>query len=547
MRWMMIGANGYTLRQPGRGEADVAGERFDAVVVDGERVVAVGRAEDLRLQYGARVDRVMDVEGATVLPGLVDSHLHVAMLGERAMRLDLTGVSSADEMLSRIRVWARSLQPDAWVLGGGWDDNRFDDGRVPSPEALDEAAGGRPLLLTRVCRHAYLANRVAFARAGITDETPDPAGGRFGRDAEGRLNGWVYEHAGQRLLAAVPRWSEAQWRDALEAGMREALAAGITAVHTDDVRNLGTLDALWRAYRHLQRERGISLRVHALVDHGALPEYRSLVRELAQDDWLRLGCVKLFADGALGGRTAWLDAPYTDAPGWRGTPIHAEEELVEHVRLIHEAGFGAAVHAIGDAALAAVLDALEQAPPVTMRDRIVHAEIIRPDLIRRMQRLGDHLAVDIQPRFTVSDFPWVMDRVGEKRARFVCAWRTLLEAGVHVAGGSDAPIEPVAPLVGMHAAVVRRAPGEAGAGWFPEEALTPVQAARLFTHDACYADGTERHKGVIAPGMWADFTVVDRDVLRPADPDELLEARVLYTIVGGRLAHAADGGPEGWS
>jgi len=530
--WMLTHANGYTL--------DRQQSRFDALVWDAGRVVAVGEEAELRLQFGQRINRVTNVEGATVLPGFIDSHLHVAGLGEQMTKLDLTGTRSAHDLLTRIRNWASHLPVDAWVEGGGWDDNRFAEAGMPTLDELDCAAGGRPLLLTRICHHAYLVNRVAFAAAGLGANPANPVDGRYGRDAQGQLSGIVYENAARPLLRAIPAKTPEQWKASVRSGMELALAAGITAVHTDDVRNLGSFAAVWQTYYSLIHQDGVRLRVHELVDWHAVDECLQALTELpAPDDWLQRGAAKLFADGAMGGRTAWLAAPYTDQPGWYGTPMYERDVLFERVRIAHEQGFGAAIHAIGDAAVDAALAAFAAAPAVAQRDRLIHAEVIRPDLVPRMQALGSQLAIDIQPRFTVSDFPWIAARVGAKRAAFTCAWRTLQRAGLHLAGGSDAPIEPVAPMLGMHAAITRRRPGSDFGGYQLQEALDVHSALRLFTQDAAFAAGRAHEQGVIAPGWLADFTVVSEDVVE--HPEALLSAEVRYTIVGGEIAYSADG------
>lgn len=530
--WMMTNANGYTL--------DTRQSRFDAVVWNHGRVVAVGQESELRLQLGQHIDRVINVEGATVLPGFIDSHLHVAALGEQTSKLDLTGTRSASELLARVHNWAMLLPADAWVEGGGWDDNRFDERLLPTLDELDAAAGGRPVLLTRICHHAYLANRAAFAKAGLGQRPADIPDGSYGRDANGELSGIVYENAALPLLRAIPAKTFAQWKDAVRIGMQQALAAGITTVHTDDVRSLGSFDAVWTAYHSLIHEEGVRLRVHELVDWHVIDECREVLKTSpAPDEWLEHGAAKLFADGAMGGRTAWLGAPYTDAPGWYGSPMYDRETLLDRVRIAHQKGFGAAVHAIGDAAVDMALAAFGQAPPVAKRDRLVHAELIRPDLVERMQTFGEQLAIDIQPRFTVSDFPWIVERVGIERAAFACAWNTLQQANLHLAGGSDAPIEPVSPMLGMHAAIARRLPGSDYAGYQMQEALDVVSALRLFGHNAAFAAGREHEQGTITRGWLADFTVVSEDVV--ANPEALVSAQVQYTIVGGHVAYSTSG------
>ncbi|WP_245632711.1 amidohydrolase [Alicyclobacillus kakegawensis] len=533
---MLVGANGYTFnpRQP----------RFDALIVEDGVIIAVGERQELRLQLGARLDAVLDVEGATVLPGFVDSHLHVSAVGEQAMQLDLTGVKSQHELLQRVRERASALPPGAWLLGAGWDENRFDEARWPSRQELDEAAGGRPLVLTRICHHAYLVNTEALWKSGLGLTPPDPKDGRFVRDERGEVAGLVHDNAILPILRAIPPRSRSEDKQMLRLGMEAALANGITAVHTDDTRTFGGFAATWTLYHELIRQDGVALRVHQLVDSSFLTECRRALADLpAPDEWLEVGAIKLFADGALGARTAWLAADYTDVPGWRGIPVCSPEELTARVRAAHDLGFAAAVHAIGDAALDMTLTAFEQGGGSSLPDRIVHAEVVRPDLVRRMQALGERIIVDIQPRFAVSDFPWVEERLGPARLSGVCAWRTLAEAGIGLCGGSDAPVEPINPLLGIHAAVTRRPPHAKGPGFTLSQVLDRETAVRLFTQGACRANRREAVKGVIRPGAWADLTVLSRDVLAEAE-DALLEARVLWTVVGGRVAYAHNGRTE---
>lgn len=532
---MIVGANGYTLgprSQMGRSD-------FDALVIDGGRVVAIGTADELRLQAGARANEIVDVEGATVIPGLIDSHLHVAALGEQTTQLNLEGTTSAAELLTRVKEYAAGMTTDGWILGRGWDDNRFTVKGLPSLQELDDAAGGRPMLLMRICHHAYLANTAALQRAGLRQDSPNPADGYYGRDEHGHLNGRVYENASRPILRAIPAKSRSAWADAVRAGMETALKTGITGVHTDDVRSLGSFDAVWQTYHALIHEIGIRLRVHELVDWHHIDEANRFFCETkATDEWLTRGAAKLFSDGAMGSRTAWLSESYSDQPGWSGTPIYERDELVERVRIAHEKGFGAAVHAIGDAAVDLTLEAMAAAPPVLQRDRLIHAEIVRADLIERMKNFGDKLAIDIQPRFTVSDFPWLADRVGPTRVKYACAWQTLRTAGLHIAGGSDSPIEPVNPILGIHAAHTRRFPLGGTPVYEMQECLSLTDAIWLFTAGAAFAAGQEDRYGSIGVGKPADLTILSRDIVAPSHPDELLDTDVLYTVVGGDVAYS---------
>lgn len=527
--WMIVNANGYTLHRKQL--------KFDAIVIHQGRIVTYGARAEVELQFSKQLTRVLDVAGATVIPGLVDSHLHICGVGQQAMQLSLHGVQSKEELLDRVKKFASTASKDSWIVGAGWDDNRFLKPGLPTLTELDEASGGRPLLLTRVCCHAYLANSEAFARAGLGQSPSDQADGAYGRDETGNLNGRVYENAVQPIQQAIPPMTLQMWEKALRTGMQEALKVGLTAVHTDDTRYVPGFANTWNIYRKLIDQDGVRLRVHELVDWTVMDECLEYMRGQLADEWLAHGAAKLFSDGAMGSRTSWLLEDYSDAPGWKGTPMYSKAELCERVRIAHEKGFPVAIHAIGDAGLDATLAAIERAPSVNKRDRIVHAELVNPDLVARMVARGGSLAIDAQPRFTVSDFPWVQDRVGPERAKYVTAWRMLKNAGLILSGGSDAPIEPINPLLGIHAAVTRQSPFQAGEGYFMEEALTPLEAVKMFTHDACYADHTENIKGLIEENWFADLTILDRDIVNPSHPDDIRDAKILYTIVGGDIAY----------
>ncbi len=318
-------------------------------------------------------------------------------------------------------------------------------------------------------------------------------------------------------------------------------------MHTDDTRALGNFPDVWNLYHHLIHDEQIYLRVHELVDWSLIDELFASRAELpAPDLWLEQGAAKLFSDGALGSRTAWFRDPYSDAPDTNGTPIYTQEELNRRVRVAHEQGIPVAIHGIGDAALDATLTALELAPPVNRRDRIIHAQNIRPDLLERMVRLRDCTIVDIQPRFVCSDFPWVLDRVGPARAPYVCAWKTMQDAGLALCGGSDAPIEPIEPLLGIHAAVTRRAPFDLGPGYAMEQALSPQGAVKLFSRRACVANHRETEKGQLLPGWLADLTILDRDIVQPQTENDIRDAKVLYTVVGGHIAYSGNEAAETW-
>lgn len=511
----------------------------DAVYVEEGRIKAIGRTDELKLQLGARKLQTVDWEGAVVLPGLVDAHMHLSMHGMKLDMLDFSSVNSKEEMLRLLQDRAQMTPPGEWILGLNWNENSFTPAAPPSLEELDAVSDRHPMFLTRTCFHAYLANSEAFLRAGITADTPDPESGAFGRNEEGRLNGWVYEEASHSFTKVQPKPDYAAKKAAIRRAWLDALRLGLTAAHTEDLRFLGSIETMLQICRELREEEGIAFRTHQLLYYPFLAEAEERgVRAGAGDDWMRIGAVKLFADGAIGGRTALLQEPYSDAPHTRGMAIHSEEGLATIVREARRQGFPLAVHAIGDGAADLTLRAMEQFPLAggsRLPDRLIHAQVLDVGLVRRMAALP--LAADIQPRFVASDFPWVLDRVGPQRTQYLYAWKKLLAAGIVCAGGSDAPIEPLSPFLGLHAAVARCKPGEVHEGYLPEEKLTTAEAMALFTQGSAFAAGEAHERGSIEIGKFADFTVIDHEL--EGDPKHLLDAQVRMTVVNGEIGYRA--------
>ncbi|UQZ35853.1 amidohydrolase [Paenibacillus sp. PK3_47] len=510
----------------------------DAVYVENGVIAAVGESSELALQLSGTSYSTVDWDGAYVLPGLTDAHVHLGMHGMKLDMLDFTGMTSREEMLGAIRKRAEVTPPGEWILGLNWNENEFRDMTAPHISELDEVTDRHPVFLTRTCFHAFLGNSEAFRRAGVSELTPDFASGAYGRDTGGRLNGWIYEDAAQPFNAVQPAPGYAAKKEAVRRGITDALSLGLTAVHTEDLRLLDSVETMLRIHREL-REEGLFFRTHQLMYYSYLQEMEALGLKAGYgDEWLRIGAVKLFADGAIGGRTALLEQPYSDAPDTCGIAIHPQEGLNEIVAAARRQGFPVAVHAIGDAAARMTLAAMEHSRlpmNAALPDRFIHAQVLNAERVQQMSRM--RLIADIQPRFVASDFPWVLERVGPARTGHLYAWKKLLDAGIICAGGSDAPIEPISPFLGLHAAVTRRKPGESHGGYLPEEKLDIREALGLFTTGSALAAGEEQERGRIAPGQRADFTVIDRDICM--DAEELLKVNVRMTVVNGVAAYTA--------
>lgn len=513
---------------------DAAIGRAGAMAVREGRFLEVGSEAEVRRAAGEGA-KVVDLAGMTVLPGLIDAHGHMAGLGAFARgRTDLSFARSYQDVVRATSESADRLEPGEWVLGGRWDHESWASKQLPAHDDLSRALPENPVWLTRVDGHAGLANAEAMQRAGVTSETPDPPGGAILRDEEGEPTGVFIDNAMSLIERAIdaplPR-SE----DLLLAAQEMCLSAGLTGVH-----DAGVSPAEIAAYRRLAERGNLKLRVYAMVSAPYAIEHFSN-RGITVGERLTVRSVKMYMDGAMGSRGAWLLEPYSDRPtDERGRPYTglalSDPEFVRDVcEHALEVGYQVCTHAIGDRANREVLDAyaeaLKRRPTEDHRFRIEHAQLLATGDIPRFARLG--VIPSMQPTHCTSDMRWVEDRVGPERARGAYAWASLIRAGVPIAGGSDFPVESHNPFLGLHAAVTRQnLGGDPPGGWRPEERMTRDEALRSFTIWAARASFEEDVKGSITPGKMADFIVIDRDVMT-CDAQDIPETRVLRTVIGG--------------
>ncbi len=520
---VLVGGTIYTM--------DPLQPRAEAIAISGGRVDVVGSAVDVRRRIGEGT-KVIDLAGRAVTPGLVDAHCHLHGLGVSLEAVSLRGVKSADEAAGKAAAAAAELPRGEWITGRGWDQNLWQPAEFPTDEVLDRVVPDHPVALRRIDGHALWANAEAMKRAGITAATQDPAGGKIIRDAKGQPTGVFIDNAMDLIEAQIPAPSmETRVRRIVRAA-DVAVAAGITGVH-----EMGIEDATVQAYRDLTAQGKLKLRVYAFLDGGALDGLSTRAPDADRDGtaMFTLRGIKLFADGALGSRGALLLAPYTDDPANRGLALLTQAELTRGVELAAKAGWQLAVHAIGDAANRAVLDAIAAGAggKTDLRFRIEHAQVVAPEDMKRFAELG--VIASMQPTHATSDMPWAEQRLGPERIKGAYAWRSLADAGARIAGGSDFPVEEVPPLLALYAATARQdAAGNPAGGWYPEQRLTLDEALRLFTVEAAWASFSEGRRGVLAPGYVADVTVFDRDLLAGRS---LLETHVDLTIVGGAIVY----------
>jgi hypothetical protein len=523
--YLLINANVYTVnpRQP----------RAEAIAIANDRIVAVGRAADLERIQLPDLQRV-DMGGAFVTPGLIDAHLHLQYTGFAMRSVDLDLVPSLDEALARVRARAATTPKGEWIEGWGWLQSIWENTDLPTRQQLDAAAPDHPVALRAKSGHALWANTRALKLAGVDRNTPDPSGGQIVRDASGEPTGVFLETAENLIHVAIPKATTAQQDQAVIDAMRAMNKAGLTGAHCMD--GDGGINS-FRTYQRVLASGQASLRVVKMLPVQALDEVVDAgLRSGFGGPWLRIGNIKIFTDGALGPKTAWMAAPYQGEPSNHGMSIYEPEQLVEFTRTAHGAGLAVVVHAIGDRANHEMLNAIEisrrEHARGMLRDRIEHAQVLLPGDIARFAGLD--VIASMQPIHATSDMHMVDSNWGADRARRAYAWRTLWDSGARLAFGSDAPVESFDPLIGIHAAVTRRRANGTHApdGWHTQECVTIDEALYGYTLGAAYAGYSETELGSIEPGKLADLTVLSQD-LTAITPAQILETKVQRVMVGG--------------
>ncbi len=502
-----------------------------SVVVSGERIVAVGPADEIRAAHPNA--RVIDVTGATILPGLTDAHGHLYGLGLSLDTVSLVGASTFDEVVGRVRERAQRARPGEWILGRGWDQNRWPGKQFPTAAPLDAAIPDHPVWLRRVDGHAGVANSAAMRAAGVTAATRDPEGGRIIRDGNGNPTGTFIDAAMSLIDTKVPPPSPELRKARVLAAAKTIAANGLTEMH-----DAGADGSTVAAVKQLIDEKTFPIRVYTmLTDDAALLDtwFRS-GPQIGYGDKLTVRAVKMYADGALGSRGAALLAPYSDDPGNSGLLVSKPEHLAGVAKRARAAGFQVNTHAIGDRGVRNVFEAYDSAGATPAdRFRIEHYQVAALADFPRLARRG--IIASMQPTHATSDMYWAEDRVGPQRIKGAYAWRTVLESGGRLALGSDFPVEAVNPFFGIHAAVTRQDQKHWPAGgWYPSQNLTLGEAIRGFTLDAAYAAFEETTRGTIEPGKLADLTIVHGDLYAMPHAD-LFKAKVRMTVVGGEVVY----------
>jgi predicted amidohydrolase YtcJ len=532
---VLLNGNIYTV--------DTARPTASAMAVRAGRVHFVGSDADAR-KLATGSTKVIDLRGATVVPGIIDAHAHLLGLGNTLRRVNLAGSASYDEVIARVKAWAKDVTPGEWILGRGWDQTRWPGREFPTHEALSRAFPNNPVVLDRVDGHAILANAKAMELAGVTAATTDPAGGRIIRLASGSPSGVFVDNAENLVGRAIPASTKADTRKAILAAIAEANRWGLTGIH-----DAGASAETIGIYEELAKAGNYNLRNYVMLsDPGATapvgrgnPNLRRGPQSGLYDGHIWIRAIKLYADGALGSRGAALLAPYSDEPGNSGLLVSTPDHIRATAAAALRSGFQVNIHAIGDRGNRIALDAVEWAlglvPRANHRFRIEHAQVISPEDIPRFAKLG--VIPSMQPTHQTSDMGWAEARVGPQRIRGAYAWRSLLNTGVVIPSGTDFPVEEVNPLLTFHAAVTRQDPGNLPpGGWYPDQKMTRDEALRSMTIWPAYAGFQESVLGSLAPGKYADFVVLDRDIMRIPDT-EIVGTRVVSTWIGGKPVYEA--------
>ena len=515
----------------------------EAVAVRGDKIIFVGSNKEVEKYILPSTD-IIDCSGKLVLPGLTDAHAHIHSLGDELTTLNVTGTTSYQEIIDRVAARVQTSEPGEWIVGGRWDQNDWEDRSFPVHIPLSEVSPDNPVYLNRIDGNAAFANQRALEIAGITKDTHDPVGGFIIRDENGEPTGVLVNRAMNLVSDHIPADSDEQFKQKFLRAVRSCLSVGLTGVHEAGIGSKHI-----NLYKNLIDRSQLNMRIYAMLgEEKDLPLDLDLVDYFKKNrieeyghHLLSVRSIKLFFDGALGSRGAAFFKPYEDDPNNSGLLRITSEYIYEISKAALEADMGVNTHCIGirgnRLCLGAYEKALQEKPKPNHRFRIEHAQIIESQDVEKFASLG--ILPSMQPTHCTSDMYFVEDRIGQERAKGGYAWRWFLDAGLVIPCGSDFPVESNNPLLGIYAAITRQDPsGWPEGGWHPEQRMTIDEAIKGFTIWAAYGAFQEDVLGSIEVGKYGDFTVLDKDILE-IDPKEILNTKVMYTIVGGQIRYRA--------
>jgi len=520
-----------------------AGERAEALAVRDGRILAVGSRADIAKLKGPQT-AIVDLGGHFVMPGFNDAHMHLASAGLEKANVDMVGAKTLDEFRERLRAKCDAAPPGEWVVGGGWDETLWPVKVPPTRWDLDEVSGNHPVFLGRIdAGHIAVANTRALQLASVTVATKDPAGGKIDRDEAGTPTGILREKAADIVRAVIPKPTHEKRRHAIELALADLASHGITSA-----QDFSTWED-FQILEEIENDGKLATRISEwLPFDDSLEELnRKRASHPASDLMLHTGMLKAFMDGSLGSHTAALLAPYSDDPGNSGLPQYDQAKLNAMTKERLLAGYQIGFHAIGDKGVQMALDAFAEAEKAAReakvkaadggndyRLRIEHAQVTTPQQVLRFKELK--VIASMQPNHLLTDMTWAESRLGPKRVETSYDWAEFLRRGVVLAFGTDYPVEPVTPFRGIYSALTRMS--EDGHKTYPGQKLTIEQIIAAYTTGSAFAQFAEKEKGKLAPGMLADFVVLDQDITA-APPIKILDTKVLRTVVGGKTVYEA--------
>ena len=518
--------------------------KAQAVAIKDGIIKAVGRDDEILAMKGQDTE-VIDLGAKTTIPGFNDSHIHLIGYAVELGRVDLNGVKSIDEIIERYKKFIKenNIAPGTMVFGRGWNENFFEgERRTPTKEDLDKASDVHPIYATRACGHVGCANSAALKHFGIDKNTPDIPGGEIYKNAQGELTG-LFSETAQQAFRVAQKLDTADVEDLILRALPNLAKLGITSLHSDDFQRGATDKAVCDAYINLAKAGKLTVRINQKCRALNLEGYKEMLKmpqvDVAIAPYFKLGPVKIMSDGSLGGRTAFMKEDYHDDPGNKGIPIYTKEEFEAIVTVTHNSDRCVAIHAIGDEAIQWCMDAIKKAqaenPKPHLRHCIVHCQITDEVLIQGFK--DNNIIAYIQPIFIHADWSTVANKVGSKKAATSYAFKTLKDMGVPIPFGTDCPVDPVDPFKNLHCAITRTDLfGKPEGGFNPNEALSPHEAVHSYTVDGAYTSYEENVKGKLKEGMYADITVLSKDLFT-IKPEEILKTEAVMTVFDGKIIY----------
>lgn len=510
---------------------------YDAIAISNGLIIDIGNSAELKEKYSPK--QIIDLKGANVYPGFIDSHAHMYGLGMLLSNLNLVGLTNTDTILKLVADEVKTKKPGEWIFGRGWDHTLWPEKEFPTKNILDSVTPDNPVILSRIDGHAIWVNQRTLDLAKIDYTTLDPEGGKIIRDRSGQPTGVLIDNAIKLVEDIIPPATDAELENYISLAMKECVKYGLTEVH-----DMGLNQRLIKIYKKLQDENKMLVRVYGAIDSPS-KDWEDLIQSKwslngISNDMLTVRAVKMYADGALGSRGAALIESYSDDPGNRGLTLLNDLEMEKITLQAIDNNFQVCIHAIGDRANHIVLNLFEKVIKLKgksdYRFRIEHAQVLAQDDIPRFSKLS--VIPSMQPVHCVSDMDWAEERLGPQRVKGAYAWRSLLNTGSIIASGSDFPNDIIDPVVGFYAAITRSDPSRKEIkSWYPEQCMNREEALKSYTVWAAYSAFKEKKKGTIEINKYADLTILSSDLLK-IPLEEILSTEVLYTIVDGKIVYS---------